>query len=135
GAAFELRKIPVCQSGARAPHSKFRRSSRMSARKNPLFVAALTICALVALAEGWFIYERYSASKAAEKSAAEKRGELAGMSALNPPPTRAVAAAIEADLARAQRALAAMQVELKGRGPAAERMAKARVPAARTDAF
>src|SRR5437870_4011665 len=107
----------------------------MSSRKNSLFVAALTACAIAALAEGWFIYERYTASKAAARSAGEKRNELAGMSALNPPPTRPVASAIESDLARAQRALAAMQAELKGRGPAAERMAKARVPVARTDAY
>jgi hypothetical protein len=57
------------------------------------------------------------------------------MTALTPAPTREVAHAIEADLARAQAALAAMQTELKGRGAAAEHMLKARVPTARTDAF
>jgi hypothetical protein len=52
-----------------------------------------------------------------------------------PPPTRDVAKSIEADLARAEQALAAMEAELKGRGPAAERLRNAKVPAARTDAY
>jgi hypothetical protein len=52
-----------------------------------------------------------------------------------PPPSRAVALAIEEDLGRARHALAAMQQALKGVGPAAERMHAARVPAARTDAY
>lgn len=104
-------------------------------RKNPLFASALTACSLVVLAEGWMIYERWSAVRDAAKKLEQKRTELAGMAVLAPPPTRAVADAIEADLARAQRALATMRTELSGRGPAAERMRGAKVPAARTDAF
>jgi hypothetical protein len=107
----------------------------MSARKNTLFIAALTACGVIVLAEGALIFERFTSAKAAAKAVEEKRRELAGMAALTPAPTRPIATAIEADLARAQRALGAMQAELKGRGPAGERMAKAKVPAARTDAY
>jgi hypothetical protein len=104
-------------------------------RKYPLFASALTACAALVLGEGWCIYERWAASRAAAARLEQKRRELHAMADLTPPPTREVAAAIEADLARAQRALATMRAELSGRGPAAERMKAARVPAARTDAF
>jgi len=104
-------------------------------RKNPLFATALTACAVVALGEGWMIYERWSTARDAAKKLEQKRTELSGMAALTPPPTRAVADAIEADLAKAQHALGTMRTELSGRGPAAERMKTAKVPAARTDAF
>ena len=104
-------------------------------RKNPLFAAALTLCALLVLGEGWLIYDRWEASRAAAKKLVQKEGELMAMKDLAPVPTRPVATAIEADLARAQRAVAAMQAELKGRGPAAERLSSAKVPVARTDAY
>lgn len=104
-------------------------------RKNPLFVAALTVCGVVALGEAYLIYERFMASREAEKTLAQRQGELLAMGTLNPPPKREVAAAIAADLEKAQAALAAMQGELKGRGPAAERLAAAKLPANRTDAF
>jgi hypothetical protein len=104
-------------------------------RKNPLFAAALTLCALLVLGEGWLIYDRWEASRAAAKKLVQKEGELMAMKDLAPVPTRPVATAIEADLARGQRAVAAMQAELKGRGPAAERLASAKIPAARTDAY
>lgn len=104
-------------------------------RKNPLFAAALTLCALLVLGEGWLIYDRWEASRAAAKKLVQKEAELMAMRDLTPVPTRPVATAIEADLARGQRAVAAMQAELKGRGPAAERLASAKVPAARTDAY
>ncbi|MCX6942980.1 MAG: Amuc_1100 family pilus-like protein [Verrucomicrobia bacterium] len=104
-------------------------------RKNPLFAAALTLCALLVLGEGWFIYDRFAASRAAAKKLVQRESELMAMKDLAPVPTRPVATAIEADLARAQRAVAAMQAELKGRGPAAERLATAKLPAARTEAY
>ena len=103
-------------------------------RKNPLFAAALTLCALLVLGEGWLIYDRFAASRSAAKKLVQRESELMAMKDLAPVPTRPVATAIEGDLARAQRAVAAMQAELKGRGPAAERLATAKVPAARTEA-
>src|SRR5690349_15535514 len=104
-------------------------------RKYPLLATALTICALLVAGELWCIYERFSTSRALAKKFIQKQGELGQMASLVPAPTREIAKAIEADLARAQAALAAMQAELKGHGPASERMQKARVPTARTDAF
>lgn len=104
-------------------------------RKYPLLATALTLFALLAAGEIWLIYERFTTSRATAKKLVQKRGELGQMASLVPAPSREIAQAIEADLARAQAALAAMQTELKGHGPAAERMQKARVPTARTDAF
>ncbi len=104
-------------------------------RKNPLFAVGMTLCALVALAEVALIYERWAASRDTARKLEQRKGELQGMAGLLPPPTREVATAIEADLAKAQKALESMQSELKGRGPAAERLHNAKVPAARTDAY
>lgn len=104
-------------------------------RKNPVFATALTLCALLALAELWLIYDRFEASRAGVKKLVAKEAELVAMKDLAPVPTRPVATAIEADLARAQRSVAAMQAELRGRGPAADRLAAAKVPAARTEAY
>ena len=104
-------------------------------RKYPLFATGLVVCALVALGELAFLYERYSASRDAAVRLRQRRDELAATEQLAPPPTRAVATAIEGDLAKAQSALAAMQGELKGRGPAGEKIRAAKVPAARTDSF
>jgi hypothetical protein len=104
-------------------------------RKNPLFAIVLTVLAFLAVGELALIYERFAASRTAAKRLEQRKTDLAGMSALTPPPTREVASAVEADLAKAQRALASMQAELKGRGPAAERIRAAKVPVARTDAY
>ena len=106
-----------------------------SLKKYPLFVAALSVGGLIALGEGGWIFERWRASRDAAVTLEKKKNELHAMGALAPAPSRAVATAIEADLARAQRALETMQGELKGRGPAAERLRTAKVPAARTDAY
>lgn len=104
-------------------------------RKNPLFAAALGVCALFVLGELWFIYDRWAASRTAAAKVVQKQTELAAMREVAPPPTRETAVAVEADLERAQRALAAMQTALKGTGPTAERLRTVKVPAARTDAF
>lgn len=104
-------------------------------RKNPLFATAITLCCLLVVGELALAYERYAAARAAAKRLAERKTNLEGMSQLTPPPTRDVARAIEADLAKAQAALESMQSELKGRGTAADRIRNARIPAARTDAY
>ena len=91
-------------------------------RKYPLFASGLVLCALVALGEIGLLYERYAASREAAARLQQRKAELAAMEQLAPPPTRAVAAAVEADLAKARSSLAAMQAELKGRGPAADRL-------------
>ncbi len=104
-------------------------------KEHPIFVSALTICAAFVLGESWCLYDRWAAARDAAVTLEQKKTELHAMSGLVPAPTRAVAAAIEADLARAEQALAAMATGLRGRGPAAERLRTTPVPAARTDAY
>jgi hypothetical protein len=104
-------------------------------RKNPLFASFLTLCGLLVLGEIALTYERFAASRAAEKKLRDRTAELEGMAAITPPPKREVATAIEADLAKANAALASMQNELKGRGPAAERLRSAKMPEARPEAY
>lgn len=104
-------------------------------RKYPLFALGLTVCGAVVLAELALGYERYAATRDAAKRLEQRRIELEGMAQLTPPPTREVAAAIELDLAKAQKSLAAMQAELTGKGAVAEKFRSAKVPAARTDSF
>lgn len=104
-------------------------------RKNPLFTAVLALCGLLVLGELALTYERYRAWRAAEKNLRDQTAELQGMASLVPPPKRDVATAIESDLAKAKAALESMQNELKGHGPAADRLRTAKVPTARTDAY
>lgn len=104
-------------------------------KKRPVFASLLGVCALVGLGECWCIYERFAAARSAAVTLEQKKNELHAMADLLPVPTRVVAAAVEADLAHGQRTLAAMEAELKGRGPAAERLRVAHPPAARTDAY
>ncbi|MEY4939551.1 MAG: hypothetical protein RIQ93_1286 [Verrucomicrobiota bacterium] len=104
-------------------------------RKNPRFAFALLIAAILAVGECVWIYERYAAARNLAAKREQKRGELQALRELTPAPTREVAAAIEAELSRAQASLATMQAGLKGKGPLVEQMHQARRPAARTDAF
>ena len=104
-------------------------------RKYPVFASTLTVLAVLALGEGWCMFERWSAAREAAATLRRKQTELRDLANLAPPPTRPVARAIEADLARGQHALETMQAELQGHGPAAERFRTARPPAARTDAY
>ena len=104
-------------------------------RKNPLFAVGLTLCGLIVLGELGLIYERFAASREATAKLQKREGDLATMAVLTPPPNRDVATAIEGDLAKAKAALASMQGELKGRGPAAEKIRGAKMPGTRTDAY
>lgn len=104
-------------------------------RKNPLFASALLLLGLVVLAELGFMVERWFAADSLAAKLVQRNQELAAVREVAPSPSRENAKAIEDDLARARRALATMQAELKGRGPATERLASAKVPPARPDAF
>jgi hypothetical protein len=106
-----------------------------SIRKSPLFIAALMVCAAIAAAELWYIFDRWSASRSAAAKLVQRQQELEAMRDVLPPPKRDIATAIEADLERAQRVLGGMKHDLEGRGPTAERIRNARPPAARTDAY
>lgn len=104
-------------------------------RKNPIFATALTACAVLAAGEAYLIYDRVDASRTAAKKLAAKEAELVAMRDLQPVPSQQVAETIAGDLARAQRAVVVMQAELKGKGAAAEQIAKAKPPTARTEAY
>jgi hypothetical protein len=106
-----------------------------SFKSNPIYYSVLGVLGLAALAAGWGIYDRHAAS---EKSAAllvQKRNELNALQAVNPVPSEASKAAVEADLLRTEAALAKMRAELKGSGPFAENLRTTRAPSEPTDVF
>lgn len=107
----------------------------MSFKKFPFFKLALGLIAVAGAGEAWCIYERFTAARTAEKKLTQARAQLQVVSDTVPAPSRETAVQIEADLARAQQALATMQAELRGRGPAAANLGALKAPAARTDAF
>ena len=107
----------------------------MSFKKPSFFTLALALLGLVALGAVWCIWERAAAVSAAEQKLVRVRAQLQTVADTTPAPSRETAAQIEADLTRAQRALGTMQAELRGRGPAAARLAATKPPAMRTDAF
>ena len=107
----------------------------MPFKKLTLFPVALGVIGLVAAGAGWCIYERYESARAEENKLAQARAQLQAVADTAPAPSRETAQQIEADLTRAREALATMQSELRGRGPAAARLAALKAPPARTDAF
>jgi len=106
-----------------------------SFKSNPVFYSALIVIGVVVAGEGWCIFERSNAVQKSQKLLVQKRGELAALQAVDPYPSAANKAAVEADLLRTQNALATMREELKGRGPTAEQLRNAKVPAEPTDVF
>ncbi len=107
----------------------------MTGKKISLFNVTLVIVALAAVGGAWLIWDRAQAAKIAERKLVQARAELQAVADAAPAPSREVAAEIESDLARARKALATMQAELRGHGPAGAALAAVKVPAARTDAF
>ena len=107
----------------------------MPFKKLPLFKLSLGLIALTGVAGAWSIYERFDAARLTEKKLAKARSDLQAMADTVPAPAQETALQIEADLAKAKLALAAMQAELRGRGPTAARLAALKPPVARTDAF
>jgi hypothetical protein len=103
-------------------------SNQFLTRLAVLFTAAV-------LAAGWYLHGSWRTAQAANLSLAQKHRECRRLTTLDPPATAAQAAAIEADLARAERSLAALQEELKNATPGAFRTEAVGAPASRTDAF
>lgn len=106
-----------------------------SFKNNPIFYSALILIGVVVAGEGWCIFERSRAAQKSHKVLVQKRKELAALQEVNPFPNEANKAAIDADLVRTQSALATMREELKGRGPTADQLRSAKVPAEPTDIF
>lgn len=106
-----------------------------SFKTNPIYCSLLGILGLAVVAAGWGIYDRHAATQKSAHLLAEKRRELNALQAVQPVPSEASKAAVEADLRRTEVALATMRDELKGRGPIAERMRNAVPPAEPTEMF
>ncbi|MEI8089873.1 MAG: Amuc_1100 family pilus-like protein [Opitutaceae bacterium] len=107
----------------------------MSFKKLNFFNLTLVVLGMLAAGEAWCIWERASAARSAEQKLVRVRAQIQAAADAAPSPSRETAAMIESDLKRAQRALATMQSELRGRGPGAARLAATKPPAMRTDAF
>lgn len=106
-----------------------------SFKSHPLFYSLIAVLGLAAAGSVWGIYDRSSAAKKSANLVAQKRNELNALLGSNPAPSEASKAAVEADLRRTEAALATMREELKGRGPAAEKLRSDTVPSEPTDLF
>lgn len=104
-------------------------------REHPVFAATLVLAALVVPSQIWCLHGRVVASRTAALRLEQLGRESAHLLGAAPAPTPEVAAAVEADLARAGQVRAEMQAGLSGRGRAAGRWPDARVPSARTDSY
>ncbi|MSU70183.1 MAG: hypothetical protein EXS39_05300 [Opitutaceae bacterium] len=88
-------------------------------RQYPWFSTALLLLGLVLVVEIGGIYERRHTLRRAELELERKRRELKKLADMRPAPTLDNAAAIEVDVMRMERALAATETEFAGRRPAA----------------
>jgi hypothetical protein len=106
-----------------------------SFKSHPVFYSLILALGLSAAGAGWGIYDRSVAARKSAAVLAKKQAELRSLQATNPAPSEESKAAVEADLRRTEAALDTMRQELKGRGPEAERLRSAKVPAEPTDLF
>ncbi len=106
-----------------------------SFKSNPVYCSVLALLGLAVIAAGWGIYNRHAFADRSAAQLIKKHNELLALQAVSPVPSEASKAAVEADLARTQVALATMREELKGRGPVAEGLRKAVVPSGPTEVF
>lgn len=104
-------------------------------RKVSGVAVVLAAIALLALGEIVALVVQVQAATKSEQRFGQKRRELAAVAAVEPALTSTNADAIEVDLTRAQRALAAMRADLRGHGPAAEKLLARAVPERRADAY
>ena len=92
----------------------------------PVFYSLIAALGLAAIGSCWCIYERSQAAQKSAKALAKKRAELSALVTSVPAPSLDNQNAIKADLVRSEAALGQMRAELKGSGPAAESLLKAR---------
>ncbi len=92
----------------------------------PVFYSLIAALGLAAVGSCWCIYERSQEAQKSAKALAKKRAELIALVTSTPAPSAENQAAIKSDLLRSEAALGQMRDELKGRGPAAESLLKAR---------
>jgi hypothetical protein len=104
-------------------------------QQNQFLIGLAVIFTAVVLAAGWYLHGNRRTAQAAALVLAQKQRECRRLGALNPPPTAAQAAAIEADLARTEGLLAALREEFWNATPAGFGRGAAGTPTSRTDAF
>ncbi len=104
-------------------------------RKYPGFAVAWLVLGLVVLGEGAALGVEVKAARSAAKSASQLSRELHALVSRNPAPTPDTKEQIEADLQRANEALAELRAALVAHGPMAERGLSAVAPVRRAEAF
>jgi hypothetical protein len=97
-----------------------------SFKSYPIFYSVLAALGLAAVGSGWCIYERSQAAHSSANALAKKRLELTALTSSQPTPSEENKALVNADLTRSLAALGQMRAELKGSGPAAEALLKAK---------
>ena len=98
-----------------------------SFKSYPVFYSLLAALGLAAVGSGWCIYERSQAAHSTAKALAKKRLELTALTGSKPTPSEENKGLLNADLTQSIAALGQMRAELKGSGPAAEALLKAKV--------
>jgi hypothetical protein len=97
-----------------------------SFKSYPIFYSLLAALGLAAVGSGWCIYERSQTAHSTAKTLAKKRLELTALTGSQPTPSEENKGLLNADLTQSIAALGQMRAELKGSGPAAEALSKAK---------
>ena len=97
-----------------------------SFKSYPVFYSLIAALGLAAVGSGWCIYERSQTAHSSAKALAKKRLELTALTSSQPTPSEENKALVNTDLTRSIAALGQMRAELKGSGPAAEALLKAK---------
>jgi len=104
-----------------------------SFKSYPVFYSLIAALGLAAVGSGWCIYERSQTAHSSAKALAKKRFELAALTSSQPMPSEENKLLVNTDLTRSIAALGQMRAELKGSGPAAEALLKAKAAYAIAD--
>jgi hypothetical protein len=104
-------------------------------RSHPSFATALGVCGLLTLGGIGCLIERTRTARQALAQLDQKKRELRALAGLTPAPNEDNAAQIERDRAQAAAALAALRMQLRGSGPAAERLRQTPAPGSPSDAY
>ena len=97
-----------------------------SFKSYPVFYSLLAALGLTAVGSGYCIYERSQAAHVTAKALAKKRFELTALTSSQPTPSEDNKTLVKTDLLSCKAALSQMRAELKGSGPAAEALLKAK---------
>jgi hypothetical protein len=105
----------------------------MDLKSHPVFGYLLISLGLIAAGEGYWIFNRYSANKAAHKALDKAESDMADLKKVAPFPSSDNAKLIADDLKTIGSTLDSLKAQLKGNGPKAEALLAAKVPATADD--